>query len=96
MTKSAYDTLIELLEKFVAGPDRTTRAANEIESAFCELVDTGVSGTDLDPLSDLELSLALYRPGGEPGTIDRSGATPVAPAWGGSLARDSLQRHKPW
>ncbi len=80
MTKSAHDILVELLEKFVAGPDRTIRAANEIESAFCDLVDTGYPGTDLDPLSDLELSLALYRPGGEPGTIAEDELLPVARA----------------
>ena len=80
MTKSAYEILVELLEIFIAGPDRTVRAANDIESAFCELVDAGYPGTDLEPLSDLEHSLALYRPGGEPGTIAEDELLPVARA----------------
>lgn len=77
---TAYETLIQLLEKFILGPDRTIQAANEIESAFCDLVNTGYPGTDIDPLSDLELSLALYRPGGESGTIDEDQLLPVARA----------------
>ena len=77
---TAYETLIELLERFIAGPDRTVRAANEIEGAFCELVDARYPGTNLEPLSDLALSLALYRPGGEPGTIAEDELLPAARA----------------
>ena len=50
--------LIELMERFVSGQDRSTALAGEIEVGLEQIFG------EQEPFADLSLALASYRPGG--------------------------------
>jgi hypothetical protein len=55
---TSKDSLLELMERFASGKDRSTDLASEIEVGLEEIFG------DREPFADLSLALASYQPGG--------------------------------